>query len=186
MKKEIGLVLVFFSLSATAQEYRFDPTHTNARFNIDHFNTSTNHGGFYNIEGELHFDPQHEIGTLSVTIPVKTLNTGVDAFNQHMLSADLLDVKNYPSITFTSTQWHFKAGEPDKIEGALTIRDQTHPVTLTVEKFGCYDNPIFQREVCGGDFVTTIDRTQWGVDFLVDQGMSKEVTILVQAEAIKQ
>ena len=40
---------------------------------------------------------------------------------------------------------------------------QTHPVVLKANKFNCYINPLFKREVCGGDFETTIQRSQWGV-----------------------
>ncbi|EHF0212065.1 hypothetical protein IFY49_004747, partial [Salmonella enterica] len=49
-----------------------------------------------------------------------------------------------------------------------------------------YMSPIFKAQVCGGDFVTQIDRTQWGVDYLVDMGMTKVVDIKIQAEAVKQ
>ena len=66
------------------------------------------------------------------------------------------------------------------------MKGVTKPVTLTTTKFGCYMSPVFNVQVCGGDFSAKIDRTQWGVDYLVNIGMSKTVDISIQAEAIRQ
>jgi polyisoprenoid-binding protein YceI len=45
---------------------------------------------------------------------------------------------------------------------------------------------MLKREVCGGDFETVIDRTQWGIDYGLAYGFSKEVKIVIQVEAVKQ
>ncbi|ELL3517874.1 YceI family protein, partial [Salmonella enterica] len=86
MKKSfLGAVLSLGLLSAAhADVYKFDNTHTNAVFNIDHFQTSTNHGGFYAISGELKYQPEKQVAEMRVTIPVSALNTGVDAFDNHI------------------------------------------------------------------------------------------------------
>ncbi|EBC6087838.1 polyisoprenoid-binding protein, partial [Salmonella enterica] len=104
----------------------------------------------------------------------------------HIRSSDILDAEKYPEIVFKSTKWHFEDNKPVSIDGLLTMKGVTKPVTLTTTKFGCYMSPIFKAQVCGGDFVTQIDRTQWGVDYLVDMGMTKVVDIKIQAEAVKQ
>lgn len=171
---------------AIAAEYKLDPSHTNARFNIDHFQTTTNHGGFYGIEGMVQFDQEAKTGALEITFKTNTLNTGDEGFDGHMSSPDLLNVERFPEMSFKSTEWIFKGDKPSEIKGELTMMGKTNPVTLTATKFNCYDNPMFNAEVCGGDFTTTIDRTQWGIDFMVDAGIPKEVTIHIQAEAVKQ
>lgn len=91
MKKSfLGVVLSLGLLSAAhADVYKFDNTHTNAVFNIDHFQTSTNHGGFYAISGELKYQPEKQDAEMRVTIPVSALNTGVDAFDNHIRSSDI-------------------------------------------------------------------------------------------------
>lgn len=177
---------LFAGGGALATEYKIDPSHTNARFSIDHFQTSSNHGGFYGIAGDITFDPKNEKGAVEVTFQTNTLNTGFKDFDGHMQSADILDVAKFPTINFQSTQWIFKDGKPASIEGNLTMMGKTHPITLTAEKFGCYDNPMFKAQVCGGDFTATIDRTQWGIDFLMDAGIPKEVHLQIQVEAVKQ
>ena len=187
--KKIALPIAALLISvvgAQAANYKLDDTHSSARFYIDHFNTSTNSGGFYGVQGDILFNPEDMTAEMAVSIPVSTLNTGVEAFDNHMKSADLLDAEKHPAIDFKSTKWNFEDNKVVSVDGNLTIKGQTHPVQLKATKFSCYDNPMFKAEVCGGDFETTIDRTQWGVDYLVDMGMEKMVTIKIQAEAVKQ
>lgn len=188
MKKILlATAIVGLFSSAIAADYKLDPGHTNARFNIDHFQTTTNHGGFYGIEGDLQFDQEAQTGALDITFKTNTLNTGDAEFDGHMRSADLLNVEVFPEINFKSTKWVFENNQPTEIIGELTMMGKTNPVTLTATKFNCYESPMFNNaEVCGGDFITTIDRTQWGIDFFVDAGMTKDVTIQIQAEAVKQ
>ncbi|NBM54485.1 polyisoprenoid-binding protein [Proteus sp. G2669] len=169
-----------------ANEYKLEPTHTKAMFYIDHFGTSTNSGGFYEIEGDLTYSPEKNIGKINVSIPVKTLNTGLTAFDNHVKSADILDADKYPTIQFSSTKWYFSDNKPTSIEGLLTMKGKTLPVKLTTTKFNCYESPVFNAPVCGGDFKTTIKRSDWGVDFLVKEGMADNMTLKIQVEAIKQ
>ena len=71
----------------------------------------------------------------------------------------------------------------------ITVTDKlgkTAPVTLKATQFNCYDSPMLKREVCGGDFETTIDRTQWGMNYGVEWGFPKNVRLVVQIEAVKQ
>lgn len=70
--------------------------------------------------------------------------------------------------------------------GELTLRGKTNPVTLTATSFNCYDNPMPKREVCGGDFETTIQRSQWGITYGLDYGIPDSVRIVIQAEGVKQ
>nr|WP_279634842.1 YceI family protein [Proteus hauseri] len=61
-------------------------------------------------------------------MPVKTLNTGLTAFDSHIKSADILDVEKYPIIEFTSTKWSFENNKPISVDGLLTMKSKTHPV----------------------------------------------------------
>ena len=53
-------------------------------------------------------------------------------------------------------------------------------------RFNCYDNPMLKREVCGGDFETTIKRSQWGVNCGLTMGVADDTRVVVQLEADKQ
>lgn len=185
-----SLLLAGVAHSAT---YEIDPYHANARFAIDHFATSTNVGGFYGLTGELEFDKNaknSKAGKVDITIPVSGLQSSSDAFTGHLKSADLFNAEKYPTMRFESTKFNYtgkgKNRKLTSVDGKLTLLGQTHPVRLNADKFNCYDNPMKKAEVCGGDFSTTIDRTKWGMDYLVKAGVTKNVRIDIQIEAVKK
>lgn len=181
-----ALLAATLSAGALADTYTLDAHHTNVRFAIGHFGTSTNHGGFYSIEGQLEMDAAKGTGSLALEIPLASLQTGNEAFDGHLKSADLFNAGQYPAMTFKSTAWAFKDGKPESVTGDLTLLGKTHPVTLTAANFNCYESPMFDgATVCGGDFSTTIDRTQWGMDYLVGP-IPAEVRLDIQVEAVKR
>ena len=185
-----GALLVLISVSgAHAATYLLEPDHSNVRFEIDHFNTSTNSGGFYSLTGQLDYDPKAKTGHISLVIPINSLNTGNAAFDTVLKSADFFDVETYPLATFTSTQWHFakdKTGDIARVDGNLAMHGVTQPITLTATKFNCYFSIIAKGQVCGGDFVTTIDRRQWNIDKYTRLGITEKVRLKLQIEAVKQ
>lgn len=187
---KLTLVVLAMAGVVNAGTYEVDEFHTNARFAIDHFNTSTNVGGFYGLTGEMAFDLLAKTGKIDITIPMDKLQTGSEHFTNHLKSPDLFDVEKHPTMRFVSEKFNFigkgKYTKLRSVDGHLTLLGQTHPVRLTAKKFGCYDSPMFKKEVCGGDFSTTIDRTKWGMNYLVDVGMTKNVRIDIQIEAVKK
>ena len=105
-KTVLALVLAACAATAGAADYKIDSAHTNARFAIDHFNTSTNVGGFYGIEGGLQFDAAKRTGSIDVRVPMKNLQTGSDAFTHHLKSADLFNAEKFPIFRATALrQW---------------------------------------------------------------------------------
>lgn len=186
IKKIVLTSVLTLSGSLYAADYVFDPDHTHARFTIDHFGTSTNAGGFYQLDGKLSFDAEAGTGSVDVTFPVDKLMTGIPGFDAHLRTADVFNMEAFPEIHFVSNNWQFADGKVSQVDGDLTIRGITHPVSLKATKFNCYTNPVFDTYACGGDFETTLDRTQWGLDFLLEAGIPKDVKVVVQIEAIKQ
>lgn len=186
MKKFIAVFTAsVLAVTAQASTYQIDSAHTNARFAIDHFGTSTNTGGFYGLEGTVEFDPSKKTGSVDVSIPVENLQTGLEAFDVHLKSADFFNAEKFPTMQFKSTKFHFKGNKVVKVDGQLTLLGKTNPVTLKATKFNCYDSPMLKTQVCGGDFETTIDRTKWGMDTYVKMGVTKNVKINLQIEASK-
>jgi len=183
-------IALLSTVSSHANSYLIVPDNSNVRFEIDHFKTSTNSGGFYNLTGQVQYDPSAEIGAVSMVIPINSINTGNVAFDNVLKSADFFDVDNYPLATFTSTQWHFANDKSElpmtQVDGNLTMHGQTHPLTLRATKFNCYFSFIAKGQVCGGDFTTTIDRRKWNIDKYTLLGISENVVLKVQIEAAKQ
>ncbi len=185
-----GAALLGLTATAHAATYEIDAAHTNARFAIDHFNTSTNVGGFFGLTGSMEFDKEARKGKIDITIPIDSLQTGSEAFTGHLKSADLFNAEAHPNMRFESTKFNYvgkgNARKLSSVDGNLTLLGQTHPVRLKADKFNCYDSPMAKAEVCGVDFSTTIDLTKWGMDYLVAMGMAKKVRIDIQVEAVKQ
>ncbi len=150
------LLMVAYTSISHAAVYDIDPTHTNVRFGIDHFNTSTNTGGFYNVTGKLQYNPSAKTGSISLVIPINSLNTGSRSFNQKLTGRDFFDMAQFPLAYFESTKWYFMTdktrSEVTRIDGKLTLHGETHPVTLTATSFDCYVSPSRKNSVCGGGF----------------------------------
>lgn len=178
-----------FALSGTAHaqsaSYSVDPTHTFVTFEALHFGTSTARGRFDKKEGSIQFDRSAKTGKIDITIDMASINTGVAPFDKHLQSADFFNVAAHPTARFVADGLSFEGDKVTRINGTLTLLGKTGPVVLTASRFNCYDNPFFKRQVCGGDFETTIKRSQWGMSYGLP-GIPDEVRLTVQAEAIQQ
>ena len=174
------------SAHAESANYAIDPTHTFATFEIGHFGASVNRGRFDKKEGTVQFDRAGKTGKVELTIDVTSINTGTEAFNKHLQSPDLFNAAQYPTMKFVADKFSFNGDNVSEVAGTLTLLGKTNPVVLKANQFNCYQNPMLKREVCGGDFEATIDRTQWGMNFGLAYGFSKNVRLVVQVEAVKQ
>ena len=189
MRKAFIALAALASLSAGvahAADYAIDPTHTFVTFEIDHFGTTTNRGRFDKKEGTVQFDRAAKTGKVDISIDVASVNTGTAAFDKHLQSADLLDAAKHPKARFVSDKFAFNGDKVSEVSGQFTLLGKTVPVTLKANKFNCYDNPMLKREVCGGDFEATIDRSAHGLNYGLDWGFAKNVRLVVQVEAVKQ
>ena len=172
--------------AAQAANYAIDPTHTFVTFEISHFGATTNRARFDKKQGTVEFDRAAKTGKVDISIDTTSVNSGTPPFDKHLQSADLFDAAKHPTIKFVSDKFSFNGDKVSEVSGQLTLLGKTAPVTLKATQFNCYDSPMLKREVCGGDFETTIDRTQWGMNYGVEWGFPKNVRLVVQIEAIKQ
>jgi len=179
-------VLLASTLSAQAASYAIDPTHTYATFEIGHFGTTTNRGRFDKKEGTVEFDRAAKTGKVEIVVDTTSISTGFAAFNKHLQSKELFDAEKYPTMTFAADKFVFNGDKVTEVIGTLTLLGKTNPLTLKATNFNCYENPMLKREVCGGDFEGTLDRTQYGMNYGIDWGFPKNVHLVVQVEAIKQ
>ncbi|MDO9480586.1 MAG: YceI family protein [Hydrogenophaga sp.] len=188
MRKTLTLLAAAATLStgAFAADYAIDPTHTFATFEIGHFGASVNRGRFDKKDGKITFDKAARTGSVDISFDVASVNTGTAGFDKHLQSPDILDAAKYPKARFVSSKFLFDGDKVSSVEGQLTLLDKTQPVTLKANQFNCFQSPMLKREVCGGDFEATIDRTAFGVNYGVDWGFPKNVRLVLQVEAVKQ
>lgn len=166
--------------------YTIDPAHTFATFEISHFGASVNRGRFDKKEGTVQLDKAAKTGKVDVTFHIDSINTGTPPFNKHLQSPEIFDAAQFPTARFVGDRFTFDGDKLASVSGQLTIKGKTQPATFKAHQFACYDSPMLKREVCGGDFETTIDRTAFGVDYGVQYGFPKNVRIVAQIEAVKQ
>ena len=175
-----------FAAPAQAADYVIEPTHTFASFEITHFGAAKNRARFDKKEGTVQFDRAAKTGKVELTIDAASISSGVPQFDRHLKSADIFDVEKFPTIKFVGDKFHFSGDKVTAVDGQLTLKGQTHPVTLKANQFNCYDSPMLKRGGCGGDFEATIDRTQWGLNYGLPMVAGKEVRVIATVEAVKQ
>lgn len=181
-----GTLISLLATGAQAATYAIDPTHTFVVFEIDHFGTSTNRGRFDKKEGTVEFDRAAKTGKVEITIDTTSINSGTAPFDKHLKSDEILKTAAFPTAKFVADKFTFSGDKVTEVAGTLTLLGKTNPVTLKAGKFNCYMNPMLKREVCGGDFETTIARSQYGVNYGLDWGFSDTMKLIVQIEAVKQ
>ena len=171
---------------AEPASYAIDPTHTFVTFEISHFGAAVNRGRFDKKQGSVQLDKAAKSGKVEITFDMTSVNTGTPAFDKHLQSADLFNAAQHPTMKFVADKFVFNGDKVASVEGQLTLLGKTGPLTLKANQFACYDSPMLKREVCGGDFEGTIDRTQWGMNYGVEWGFPKNVRLIAQIEAVKQ
>ena len=188
MKKALLITALLAAVGAAQAQsatYALEPTHTTVFFEAKHFGTSTNRGRWDKKEGTITYDKAAKTGKVDVTLDMNSISTGVAPFDGHLKSKDFFAAAEFPTAKFVGDKFTFNGDKLASVSGELTLHGKTNPVTLTANGFNCYENPMLKREVCGGDFETTIQRSQWGITYGVP-GIPDSVRIVIQAEAIKQ
>ena len=170
---------------AEAVNYAIDPTHTFAYFELTHLGISTLRVRLDRKQGSVRLDRAARTGKVDITIDMASVTSGVAAFDSELKGKDFFDVANHPSARFVADQLLFKGDLLTEVSGQLSIVGRTQALTLKARGFNCYLNPLFKREVCGGDFEATLMPSQWGLGRLPALAPD-EVKLLVQVEAIKQ
>ncbi|MFM8796772.1 MAG: YceI family protein [Betaproteobacteria bacterium] len=188
MKKTLLLcasLLAAGAAQAQAAGYTIDPTHTFVTFEVTHFGTSTNRGRFDKKSGSITFDRAGRTGKVDINIESGSVNTGTAAFDKHLQSKDFFDSEAHPTVRFVGERFSFEGDKVSEVAGTLTLLGKTQPVTLKAVRFNCFDHPRLKREVCGGDFETTIQRSQWGMGYGIP-AIPDAVKLVIQVEAVRQ
>ena len=187
MRKTLTVLAALLTAgAASAADYAIDPTHTFATFEISHFGASVNRARFDKKDGTVQFDRAAKTGKVDISLDMTSVNSGTAAFDKHLQSADIFNAAQFPKARFVSDKFVFDGDKVTEVQGQLTLLGKTQPVSFKANQFACYQSPMLKREVCGGDFEATIDRTAFGVNYGVDWGFPKNVRIVLQVEAAKQ
>jgi polyisoprenoid-binding protein YceI len=165
-----------------------DPDHTVAAFAVRHFMVTDVHGQFNSISGTIYFDPP-DLKSLSaeVTIHASVMTTGITKRNEHLKSADFLEVEKFPEIKFNSGAVELTGLNSCKLHGTLFIRGLERPVVLDAECLGPISSP-WGETTLGFRASTSVNREDFGMTWNVkmEKGgfvAGREVRITLCAEA---
>ena len=177
------LATIHPALAAPAT-YVVDGNHTYPRFSYSHFGFSTQLSRFNKTTGTIVYDLVAKTGSVDIVIDTKSVDTG-STLDEHIQGPDFLDTAQYPTATFKSSKVIFEGDKPVKIEGELTLKGVTKPVTLTVTSFKAMPHPMLQKDAIGANAHTVVKRSEFNVDKYAPN-VSDEVRIDIAVEAVKQ
>lgn len=191
----LAVAPVSFALPAPAppalETYKIDLEHTNIGFRVSHLMFTKVPGRFNKFEGTLTLDRSDlSKGSVTLTIDAAGIDTNEPARDRHLKSDAFFDVEKFPKITFQSRRVKQVGQNKLQVEGDLTIRDVTKPVTLDVDVLG-FGSDGYGAYRAAFEAHTKINRQDFGVswnDVLEGGGLmvGNEVDINLSIEAIRQ
>lgn len=175
-------------LSATGAQaapvnYVIDPSHTYPSFEVPHLGISWWRGKFNTTTGTVVLDSTAQAGEVRIKIDAASLDFGHEKMNEHARAEDFFNVAAFPEITYTGTI-KFANGQPEAVDGKLTLLGETRPMRLDIESFKCIEHPFFKREVCGADATGSFNRADFGMDKYA-AGDLGQVKLRIQVEALR-
>ena len=170
---------------AAPETFVVDGTHTFPRFSYSHFGFSTQLSHFNKTTGKVVLDKAAKTATVDIEIDTKSVDTGYATFNEHIQGEDFLDTAKYPTATFKSSKVVFEGDKPVAIEGLLTLKGVTKPVTLTVSSYKAMPHPMMKKDAIGANAWTVVKRSEFNAGKYAPN-VGDEVRIDIAIEAIKQ
>ena len=170
---------------AAPETFAVDSTHTFPRFSYSHLGYSIQMSRFDKVTGTVTLDKAARTAAVDIVIDTKSVNTGSATFNEHIQGEDFLDTAKHPTATFKSTKVNFEGDKPVSIDGNLTLKGITKPVTLTVTSFHAMPHPMMKKDAIGANATTKVKRTDFNMGKNTPY-VGDEVTIDIAFEAVKQ
>ena len=177
-----GLLLAGVGEAGAAPEvFQVEPEASSAQFAVSHFGLFKQRGRFGGTQGTIVLDAEQRSGSIELVIDATSIDTGWHARDAWLRGEDMFDVAHYPVVQFRSTKLVFDEARLTGIAGLLTLRGVTRPIVLKVERMEC-GSEAGAREDCGAGAVSTIRRSQFGMDYALGL-VSDEVELSLQVTA---
>jgi polyisoprenoid-binding protein YceI len=145
----------------TVGTWVIDPTHSEVAFSVKHLGIAKVRGRFDSFEGQIITAENPLESSVTATINTASVSTGNGQRDEHVRAEDFLHADAFPVMTFTSTRLRAD-GDGFLVDGELTLRDITRPVTLALELNG-FGTGFESKPAVGFSATTEISRSQFGV-----------------------
>jgi len=168
--------------AAPAGVYANDPKHAYIYFSYDHMGYSRPTVRWRTWNAELDWNPDApEQSSVEATIDVSSIDSGVDALDDHLRSPDFFEAETYPTISFTSTGMELTGPNTGKMTGDLTIKDVTKPITLDVRINRAADDGFAKAYKLGFSATGKLNRSDYDAGLYVPM-VGDEVQISIESE----
>jgi polyisoprenoid-binding protein YceI len=191
MKKLAIILSAFIMLTAftgSAPTWKNDPAHSQIAFTVKHLGISDVSGVFNDFDVKVQSSkPDFNDAVFELDVKIGSIDTRVDARDNHLKSADFFDAEKYPSMHFKSTGIEKSGDDKYLLTGDLTLHGVTKPVTMNLEYRGTVENPMDKKQTTGFQVTGVIKRS----DFNIGAGfpppmISDEVRIKADGEFTQQ
>ena len=169
--------------------WTIDPVHSEVSFTVRHMMVSKVRGRFDKFEGTITTAPDPLQSSVNATVDLGSVNTGNETRDNHIRSEDFFHIEKHPAMTFRSTGIR-PDGDVFLLDGDLTLRGVTRPVTFRLEVNGFGPDP-YGGTRAGFSATAEINRNEWNVSYNgpipgVGNGMvlSDKATINLEIEAV--
>lgn len=170
--------------------WSLDTSHTSIDFKVRHMGIASVRGSLKVRSGTVETDEAGRPTRIEAVIDASSINTGEPQRDAHLRSADFLHAEQYPEIRFVSTQIEPLGGHRYRIQGNLTIRDVTKPVTLEAETSTPIKDPWGMQRIAASAS-GQLNRKDWGLTWnqVLELGallVGEEVRFSLEVEAVAQ
>ena len=176
--------------AGTHSVWQFDPYHTQVEFAAKHLGMMTVRGTFLEVTATGYIDPEHpEASSVDITIQAASIRTHNAQRDNDLRSSNFLEIDKYPTMHFKSTEIKQTGQDRYTVTGDLTIKGNTRPVTLSVVKYGEFNDPNMGHRI-GYSAEGKINRKDFGMTFNAMRDgrwiVSEEVQIMIEGEFVEQ
>ncbi|WP_416968830.1 YceI family protein [Streptomyces sp. 4F14] len=145
--------------------WAFDPPHTAIRFIAKHVGMAHVHGRFERFEGAIRVAPDMSDSSVHVRIHADSINTGNNTRDNHLRSADFLDVERYPYVDFQSTRFGYRGGTKWTLQGTLTMHGVSRSVSLDTTYLGTVNGGYGEELRCAALATAELHREDYTLNW---------------------
>lgn len=181
----VAVAMLIAPTGARGDTYRLEPIHCQVLFFADHLGFSRQMGRFTGVSGSFRFDPDDPgSATVVAEIDVGTLWLGDAAWERKVLSDDFFDAERWPTMRYASTRVEALGDGRLRVDGELTLRGVTRPVTLDVQMNRVGRNSFTLQHRAGFSATAIIRRSEFGMRRLL-AAVGDEVEIRLEIEGVR-
>lgn len=155
---------ILLTAFTSASLWNADPAHSEVGFSIGHLGISDVSGGFNDFTATLHSSKaDFSDAVIEASIRVASIDTRIEARDQHLKSADFFEADKYPAITFKSTRLKSSGKDKYKVTGNLTVKGITKEIDMDLVYRGTIEHPASKKQTAGFTMSGTVKRSDFGI-----------------------